>query len=78
MHQIEFKVNSQIIKTIEHELTPVQIMGLAHIDPQTNYLVQIKGHEQISYQGKPEEEIHLHEHMVFITVSIGPTPVSLV
>jgi hypothetical protein len=77
MHTIEFKVDSEDIKTTEQTLTPVQIMGLAGVDAGTHYLVQMEGQHQVSYQGKPDEKIHMHPHMVFITVSTGPTPVSM-
>jgi hypothetical protein len=77
MHTIDFKVDSEDVKTTEQTLTPVQIMGLAGIDATSHYLVQIEGQHQVSYQGKPDEKIHMHPHMVFITVSTGPTPVSM-
>jgi len=77
MHTIEFKVDSEDVTTTEQTLTPVQIMGLASIDAGSHYLVQIEGQHQVSYQGKPEEKIHMHPQMVFITVSTGPTTVSM-
>ncbi len=77
MHTFEFKVDSEAITTTEQALTPVQIMGLAGIDTGTHYLVQLEGQHQISYQGKPDEKIHMHPHLVFITVSTGPTTVSM-
>lgn len=76
MHSIEFEVDSEPLKTDSHVLTPVKIMGLADVDAQTHYLVQIKGQHQESYQNKPDEQIHMHPKMKFITVSTGPTPVS--
>ena len=76
MNPTEFEVDTETLTTTEKVLTPVQIMGLAGVDPQTHYLVQIKGQHQESYQGKPDEKIHMHPKMKFITVSTGPTPVS--
>jgi len=57
-------------------LTPVQILEAAKIDPSSHYLVQLEGQHQVSYQGNPNDEIHMHEHMKFISISTGPTPVS--
>ena len=48
----------------------------AGIDPATHYLVQIVGHTQKSYKDTPNEPIHMHEHMKFVSVFTGCTPVS--
>ena len=76
MHPIEFEVDTEQLTTDQKVLTPVQIMTMAGVDPATHYLVQLKGQHQESYQGKPQEQIHMHPKMKFITVSTGPTPVS--
>jgi hypothetical protein len=73
---ITFTVDGEPIQTTEHRLTPNQILGLAGIDPASHYLVQVKGRQQVSYQGKGEEPITVHEHAVFVSVSTGPTPTS--
>jgi hypothetical protein len=48
----------------------------AGIDPASHYLVQLQGQPQISYKDAPDVEIKMHEHMKFISISTGPTPVS--
>jgi len=66
-------------ETTERVLTPTEILQNAKpypIDPATHYLIQLEGHEQVSYQGNPNEPIHMHEQMRFISESTGPTPVS--
>jgi hypothetical protein len=76
---IHYTLDDEPQETTEKVLTPRQIMASAKpvpIDPDTHYLVQIEGRHQISYQGKPDEEIHMHEKMRFVSVSTGPTPVS--
>jgi hypothetical protein len=76
---IHYSVDDEPQTTHDHVLTPVQIMETAKphpIDPATHYLVQIEGHHQVSYKEKPNEQIHMHEHAKFVTVSTGPTPVS--
>lgn len=75
-HTTTFLVDDEPVTTEAHELTPVQIMELAGVDPQTNYLVRVEGRHQESYKDEPEVEIKLHRDEVFVTVSTGPTPVS--
>ena len=60
----------------EHELTPVQIMQLAGVDPESHYLKEIRGQQQVSYKDTPNEPIHVHNNQRFITNSLEPTPVS--
>lgn len=73
---ITFTIDQEPVITTEEHLTPNQILGLAGIDPATSYLVQVRGREQVSYQGRGDEEIRVHEHEVFVSVSTGPTPTS--
>jgi len=75
-HVIHFSVDGEELETSDRELTPRQILAIAEIDPATHYLVQIQGRHQIPYQDKPDEPIHMHEGLKFISVSTGPTPVS--
>lgn len=75
-HVIEYSVNDEPQTTTEKVLTPVQIMSNAGVDPSTNYLVELVGNAQKSYQGRPNEEIHMHPKMRFITNFTGPTPVA--
>lgn len=76
MPTFTYFVDDEQHATTEHVLTPVQILQAAGIDPGTHYLVQLQGQHQLSYQDKPDEQIHMHEHMKFISISTGPTPVS--
>lgn len=75
-HLIEFTVDGERVTTTMRELTPVQIMQLAGVDPSTHYLKEIRGHRQISYKDHPEDSIRVHDHQRFITNSLEPTPVS--
>ena len=75
-HLIHYSVNDEPQETRERNLTPRQIMTLAHITPDENYLVEIKGRTRESFQGKPDEPIHMHEHQKFVTVFTGSVPVS--
>jgi hypothetical protein len=75
-HLTTFEVDGEPVETTEKTLTPNQIMQLAGVDAATHYLVELKGREQVSYEGRPDAEIHVHEKQKFITVATGPTPVS--
>lgn len=76
MPTFEYTVDGEPQTTSEHILTPLQILQQAGIDPATHYLVQIIGHNQESYQNDLNQEIHMHQHMRFISVPTGPATVS--
>jgi len=63
-HEIHFFLDGEPQETDKHK------------DPATHYLVRIEAHRRISYQGKGEEPIKLHDGERFQIVSTGPTPVS--
>ncbi len=75
-HWIHYQVDGEPESTLAKVLTPIAIMRDAGIDPETNYLEQIKGHEVISYKDDPRKEIEMENGMRFITKPIGPMPVS--
>jgi hypothetical protein len=75
-HEIHFFVDGEPVETDRREMTPNEIISeFGKKDPATNYLVQI-GPPRISYQGKGDESIKLHEGERFQIISTGPTPVS--
>lgn len=75
-HTIHYKVDDEPQETTERELSANDILSKAGIDSATHYLVELEGHHRKSYEGKGTEAIHMHDHMVFISVSVEPTPVS--
>ncbi len=75
-HVIHYTVDGEPQTTTERELTPRQIIKNAGLNPDERYLVEIRGREQVSYKDNPGTPIHLHEHEKFVTVFIGPVPVS--
>jgi hypothetical protein len=75
-HEIDYTVDDEPESTTSKVLTPSQILTNAGIDPASHYLVQLQGQHQISYKDTPDVEIKMHEHMKFISISTGPTPVS--
>jgi hypothetical protein len=75
--EIHFTVDGEEYETRHHKLTANQIISeFGKQDPATNYLVEIQGTRKISYQGKGNEEIELHDCMSFQIISTGPKPVS--
>jgi len=76
MPTFNYTVDDEAQSTNLHEMTPRQILTNAGIDPASHYLVQIEGNHKVSYENKLDEIIHMHQHMKFISVSTGPTPVS--
>ena len=76
MPTFNYKVDDEEQTTTEHVLTPAQILSNAGIDASSHYLVELRGNHRESYEGRPNAEIHMHQHMTFISVSTEPTPVS--
>lgn len=73
---IDYTVDGEPQTTTEQSLTPRAILTAAGINPETHYLVEVKGNTTVSYKDKPDEALHMHQHMKFISSSMGPTPVS--
>ena len=73
---IHYKVDDEPETTDQTELTPVQIMAGAGLDPLTHYLVLIHGNDETSYKDDPEKKITMKNGMKFITRPTGPMPVS--
>ena len=75
-HEIHFFVDGEPAETEKQELTPNEIIKeFGHKDPATHYLVQI-GPPRVSYQGKGNDPIKVHDGERFQVISTGPTPVS--
>lgn len=74
-HVIHFTVDDEPLATTEANLTVRQILGLAHLDVATHYLVEIRGNHQEKHTNL-DEALHLNEKEKFISVFTGPTPVS--
>lgn len=72
----QYTVDDEAQTTNAHVLTPREILTKAGLNPVTYYLVLMRGHEKISYKDKYDEQIHMNQHMTFISVFIGDTPVS--
>lgn len=76
-HEISFVLDGEQEITSEHELTPNFIISeFGNKDPQSNYLVQLKGNHKVSYQDEGNDPIKIHNNIRFHIISLGPTPVS--
>jgi hypothetical protein len=74
-HQIHFKVDGDPFETTKRTLRANAILRIAGLDSALRYLDEISP-EQRSFKDKGEEEIHMINHMEFISLRVGPTPVS--
>jgi hypothetical protein len=75
-HVFHYTVDDEPYTTNEHTLTPKEILAKAGLSADNYYLVQIRGREQESYKDRPNEPIHMHNDMKFISVFTGETTVS--
>jgi hypothetical protein len=76
-HPIVIFVDGEEYSPPRREMTPNEIIRLAaEKDSVTNYLSQITSQGQVSYQGKGDTPIKLHNHERFQVIATGPTPVS--
>ena len=73
---IHYTVDGEAQESAERMLTPAQIITNAGLDPGERYLVEIRGHQQVSFKDKMDEPIKLHENQKFVTVFTGPVPVA--
>jgi hypothetical protein len=75
--EIRFSVDGEDYKTKQDEWTPNNILReFPKLDPATHYLVELTGKTPISYKGKGDIPIKLHDCEAFQAISEGPTPVS--
>ena len=58
MNTIDFKVDSEELRTTDKELTPDQIMQLSQYDPNTHYPIKHEGNNHVPYKEKTNIPIH--------------------
>ncbi|MGO9791467.1 MAG: hypothetical protein ACLP8S_18795 [Solirubrobacteraceae bacterium] len=76
-HSVQIIIDEQKVTAPSHEETPCELLQLVDKSANEDYLVLIKGkRDRESFKDHPDQEIRLHRDMTFITVSLGPTPVS--
>ncbi|MCY4058616.1 MAG: hypothetical protein OXG44_11505 [Gammaproteobacteria bacterium] len=73
---ITIKIDSEPHQAAENPMSANDILRLGGLDPDSNYLVQIKDGERIKYDGKGTELIILYEGAAFVGHYTGSKGVS--
>ena len=73
---ISIKIDSEPHEALENPMSADDILRLGGLDPESNYLVQIKDGERIRYDGKGEQPIFLYDGAEFVGHYTGPKGVS--
>ncbi|MGD0228173.1 MAG: hypothetical protein ABSF71_38200 [Terriglobia bacterium] len=72
---VVYFVDGEKQETTQPCLTVAQILERVGLDPKTHYLVELRGGQQVKHTD-PNETLHIHHDEKFISVFIGPTPLS--
>ena len=73
---ITIRIDDEPYEAPENPMTANEILKLGGLDPDYNYLVQIKDGERIKYEGKGEQSIELFEGATFVGHYTGEKGVS--
>lgn len=75
--EIHFTIDGDRYVSNHNKVTPRELLvSFAKVDAEQVYLVELEGSHQHSFKDELDKQITLHEKVEFITVSLGPTPVS--
>lgn len=74
--EITIFIDGEEYQAPDKKMTANQILVLGGLTANDHYLMEIKGNHKESFEGKGEELIHLHKGDRFVSVFVGPTPVS--
>jgi hypothetical protein len=74
-HVTTFYVDNEPLTTDQKELTVREILTKAGDDPNTHYVMELRGDQQIPHKDL-DESIKIHEGMRFAAIFTGNTPVS--
>ncbi len=75
-HEVEITIDGEGYIAPDHRETVAQILALAGKDASAFELIEIKGKRERDPLPDPSQVVELHERSTFITVPLGPTPVS--
>lgn len=73
---ITITIDNEPYEAPENPMTADDILRLGGLDPDSNYLVQIKDGERIKYEGKGRQQIRLFEGATFVGHFTGEKGVS--
>ena len=74
--QFTIVIDGEQFEAPEKTMTANEILSLGGLSTDEHYLIEIKGKHQDPFEGKGDQEIHLHEGSKFISIFTGPTPVA--
>lgn len=72
----KYYLDDEPYTTAEKQLTSRQILIKANLNPEDFYIKEIVGDEQISYKDKLDVPIDICPETRFVSINIGPMPVS--
>lgn len=75
-HPVEITIDGDPYTAPDNRETVAEILGLAGKSPAEFELIEIKGKREREPHPDPNEVVKLHKRSTFITVPLGPTPVS--
>jgi hypothetical protein len=75
-HPVEIEIDGDTYIAPDNRETVAEILGLASKSPAEFQLIMIKGKREREPLPDPNQEVKLHKGSAFITVPLGPTPVS--
>jgi hypothetical protein len=75
-HKVEITIDGESYIAPEQRETVSQILALAGKSADAFELIEIKGKREREPLPDPHETVELHRGAAFITVPLGPTPVS--
>lgn len=73
---VEITIDGDAYTAPDNRETVAQILALANKTPDAFELIEIKGKRERKPLPDPNENVQLHKGSAFITVPLGPTPVS--
>jgi len=74
---VEISIDGNPVVAPDREESERELLALIGKSVDTTYLVLKRGkRERESFKDRPDEPIKLHPGMEFVTVNVGPTPVS--
>jgi Multiubiquitin len=75
-HLVEITIDGDEYSVADRSETVTEILGLAGKDPQAFELIELIGKRDRNPLPDPNQTVHLHPGSAFITVPVGPMPVS--
>lgn len=74
--EFPFTLDGEEYETDDKKLTANEILAFGGLTPSNYYLLEMDGKRPKSYENEGDKVINIKKHQVFVSVFIGPTPVS--